>query len=286
MPSISTLVTDLHTLLVGGVEVGDLEWGELGGFFAAATQLHMFDKPRQGGLRLSKIGSPDRKLWYDANTPHIPREKDEPVWRLRSTFGNLTEELLLWLVAKAGHTVTDQQKEVILDGVPGHIDCLIDGVLVDVKSMSPYTFRKFKAGGLFKPGGDPFGYVAQLSAYNQALGLGSESCYWLAMDKSSGELCLRELTELEQICGLTRIKEAREIQAMDAPGPARCYPLEKYGKSGNKALSMNCSWCQHKHDCYSKANNGKGIRTFQYAGGRQIELAVVKRTPRVMEIKV
>lgn len=284
MPSITTLVDDLHALLAGGVEITATDKKLLGANLTEAVGLHMFDKPRLGGLRLSKIGAPDRKLWYDANHPHIPRERDEPIWRLRSTFGNLTEELLLWLVVKAGHIVTDQQKEVTLDGVPGHIDCLIDGVLVDIKSMSPYGFRKFKAGGLFKPGGDPFGYVAQLSAYNQALGFGDQSCYWLAMDKSSGELCLRELTEIEQIDGIARIKEAREIQAMDAPGPARCYPLEKYGESGNKALSMNCVWCQHKHKCYSKANNGKGIRTFQYAGGRQVELAVVKRKPKVAEV--
>ena len=284
MASITTLIDDLHALLAGGVEVGDLEWDELGGFFAAAAQLRMFDKPRQGGLRLSKVGAPDRQLWYEANTPHIPREKDEPIWRLRSTFGNLTEELLLWLVSKAGHTVTDQQKEVFLDGVPGHIDCLIDGVLVDIKSMSPFGFRKFKAGGLFKPGGDPFGYVAQLSCYNEALGLQDESAYWLAMDKSSGELYLRELTSIEQIDGMARIKEAREVIAQTGEGPPRCYPLVNEGKSGNKALSFNCTWCQHKHDCYSKANDGKGIRTFQYAGGRQLELAVVKKTPRVPEV--
>lgn len=284
MPSINTLVPDLHALLAGGVDMTDEDVAILRATLPEAVGLHMFDTPRQGGLRLSKIGSPDRKLWYEANRPHIPRERDEPIWRLRSTFGNLTEELLLWLVTKAGHVVTDQQKEVFLDGVPGHIDCKIDGVLTDVKSMSPFGFRKFKAGGLFKPGGDPFGYVAQLSAYNQALGTGDQSAYWLAMDKSSGELCLKELTELEQICGLTRIKEAREVVAQKGKGPARCYPLVKEGKSGNKALPINCVWCQHKHDCYSKANNGKGIRTFQYAQGRQTDLAVVKRMPRVPEV--
>ncbi len=284
MKSITTLVDDLHALLRGGVEITPEDEAHLAKSLPEAIGLHMFDAPRSGGLRLSKVGSPDRKLWYEANTPHIPRERDEPIWRLRSTFGNLTEELLVWLVRKAGHTVTDQQKEVFLDGVPGHIDCLIDGVLVDIKSMSPFGFRKFKAGGLFKPGGDPFGYVAQLSCYNEALGTADQSAYWLAMDKSSGELCLKELTEIEQIDGLARIKEAREVISQTGQGPARCYPLVNEGKSGNKALSFNCTWCQHKHDCYSKANNGKGIRTFQYAGGRQLELAVVKRTPKVMEV--
>ena len=95
MPSITTLVADLHALLSGGVEITPDDAAHLSTVLPEAVGLHMFDKPRQGGLRLSKIGSPDRKLWYEANTPHIPRERDEPEWRLRSTFGNRTDELLL-----------------------------------------------------------------------------------------------------------------------------------------------------------------------------------------------
>ena len=50
----------------------------------------------------------------------------------------------------------DQEKEVEVDGVRGHIDCLIDGWLVDVKSCSQGAFPKFKDGDVFT--NDPFAY--------------------------------------------------------------------------------------------------------------------------------
>ena len=247
--------------------------------WAAREQLGVRDRDATSPLRLSRVGMPNRRLWYEAKNPADIEEEED--WRLRAAFGGITEELLLWLCVKAGHLVERRQEEVDLGGVKGHIDCIIDGVLVDVKSASSYGFRKFKYGDIYKD--DPYGYIAQLSTYNQALGFQNQSAYWLVMDKSLGDLLLVELTEVEQINGLERIEEAKRIIAMKGTGPERCYPLEPVGKSGNKALGKMCSWCPHKHDCYSKANDGKGLRTFQYANG-PLDLAVITKEPRVPEI--
>ena len=59
-------------------------------------------------------------------------------------FGDILEELLLFLAKEAGHTVTGQQDTLSISGVNGHRDAIIDGRLVDVKSASSYSFRKFK----------------------------------------------------------------------------------------------------------------------------------------------
>ena len=40
------------------------------------------------------------------------------------------------LASISGHKVTQQQKQVEVEGVKGHQDCFIDGVLVDCKSAS------------------------------------------------------------------------------------------------------------------------------------------------------
>ena len=120
-----------------------------------------------GKLRLSAVGREDRKLWYDYKG--YGKEKLTTDLKIRFCLGHILEAFVLLLAREAGHTVEDCQKEVTVSGVKGHIDCLIDGELVDVKSASPYGFKKFVDGSLVH-GDDPFGYMYQLSSYGAALG--------------------------------------------------------------------------------------------------------------------
>ena len=64
-------------------------------------------------------------------------------------YGDLIEQLLVLLVKTAGYKVTDQQKKIINNGVVGHTDGKINGVVVDYKSASPHSFNKFKNGSIF-----------------------------------------------------------------------------------------------------------------------------------------
>ena len=57
-------------------------------------------------------------------------------------FGDIVEEVVLFLARAAGHEVTDEQKEIEINGVRGHIDGRVDGLPVDVKSASSYSYRK------------------------------------------------------------------------------------------------------------------------------------------------
>ena len=95
----------------------------------------------KGRMRLSAVGREDRKLWYEYQGYDRPNLTTSN--RMRCGFGHVLEALILLLVREAGHTVEDCQKKVTVNGVDGHIDCVIDGELVDVKSASPYGFKKF-----------------------------------------------------------------------------------------------------------------------------------------------
>ena len=61
-----------------------------------------------------------------------------------------------------------KQKEIDIEGIKGHMDCKIDDIVVDVKSASGFSFSKFRQGILRED--DPFGYIAQLTAYEEAEG--------------------------------------------------------------------------------------------------------------------
>src|SRR6478609_9281646 len=117
-------------------------------------------------LRFSALGKPDCQQWFSKHEPEAA-EKMPPKAYMKFLFGDVLEILLLFLTKEAGHEVTHEQFEVDVDSVKGHMDCCIDGVPVDVKSASPFSFQKFASETVIFD--DPFGYVAQLSGYAHAL---------------------------------------------------------------------------------------------------------------------
>ena len=205
-------------------------------------------------------------------------EKLTPSTRIKFLYGYILEELLLLFASVAGHKVEEQQKEVVLEGVTGHQDAIIDGVLVDCKSASGRGFIKFKNHNLIND--DPFGYIAQISAYAEANGV--DKAAFLAIDKSTGEICLTELNSMEMINAGYRVKQVKKIvERNDIPN--KCYPSVPDGKSGNHRLSVGCIYCRHKKLCWSDANQGKGIRVFNYANGKRY-LVQVGKEPEVEEL--
>ena len=153
------------------------------------------EKPRTTrNLRLSSIGRPTRQLWYDKNSKEEPRPL-EPSTRIKFLYGHILEDLLILFCKLAGHKVTDQQKQVDVEGIKGHQDCMIDDVLVDCKSASGRSFEKFAKKTLYSD--DPFGYIAQISAY--AEGNGVDEAAFLAIDKQHGHICLTPVHSLEMI---------------------------------------------------------------------------------------
>jgi len=227
-----------------------------------------------GKLRLSAVGREDRKLWYDYKG--YGKEKLTTDLKIRFCLGHILEAFVLLLAREAGHTVEDCQKEVTVSGVKGHIDCLIDGELVDVKSASPYGFKKFVDGSLVH-GDDPFGYMYQLSSYGAALG--KEQGYFLAIDKSGGGMTLLNVP-LDTVDPAERINYLKDTLPDDEP-PPKCYP-EVEEASGNRKLGFNCKFCDFKVECWKDANNGTGLRKYNYSRGPEY-FTHISKEPRVEE---
>ena len=97
-----------------------------------------------GVLRMSILGKPARQLWYDKYSPKETKEYDASN-NLKFLYGHIIEHLLLYLTELAGHKVEDRQMKVKVDDVKGHIDAKVDGEICDVKSASPFSFKKFKS---------------------------------------------------------------------------------------------------------------------------------------------
>ena len=282
MKKIDTIVEDIYSLFEKkNEELTEKEVDKCIDDFASSVKVHVKDflkqmpqdKPR---LRLSTIGRPDRQLWYDFKKPH--NEPLAPSTRIKFLYGYILEELLIMLASISGHKVTQQQKQVEVEGVKGHQDCFIDGVLVDCKSASGRGYAKFKYNNLASD--DPFGYLPQISAY--AEGNGVDEAGFLVINKSTGELCYTKVHSLEMINAKDRVKKIKEVVNSNTP-PEKCYSAVPDGKSGNYKLDTACVYCNYKFDCWSDANDNKGLRVFNYSTGKRY-FTKVEKEPNVDEV--
>ena len=230
----------------------------------------------EGKLRMSSIGKPARQLWYDKHSPKDRKNEDTGL-NLKFLYGHIIEHLVLYLAELAGHNIKDQQRKVEVSGVSGHIDSIIDGEVCDVKSASPFSFKKFQSGEIV--GDDPFGYHAQLSGYETAMG--TKAGGFLVVDKSSGDICFYKPEDMAKPNVKSLIKNLRTTLEQDTP-PEKCYEF-KTEKNGNKTLATGCMFCPHKWECHSDTNDGKGLRVFKYSN-KNVMLADVVKQPLVEEI--
>jgi hypothetical protein len=274
MKTIDTLVEDVYQLLENGTKRPNQEY--LFGMGSAIMegvrrQLWSSTSDRKPTLRMSNLGKPcNRALWYDLKGTHDP-EPLTPQTKLKFMVGDVVEAVILYLVKEAGHTVEDQQKEVEIDGIRGHIDARIDGMLTDVKSSSSFGMKKFKNGTL--PDDDPFGYISQMSGYANALG--DKEGTFLAFDKSSGELATYTHSDMEDTSD--KIATVRAALAEDEP-PKRGFRSveDRYGRT---KVGINCSYCSHKKECWKDEDINlefKSGRPVWYLGREKKKKAVVK----------
>ena len=240
-------------------------------------------KKRDGRkLRMSNIGRDDRYLWNVYNDV----EKSDDIQGhtyVKFLYGHLIEEMLLFLTKAAGHEVTDEQKKCEVNGITGSMDCKIDGIVTDVKSVSTYGFRKFKDGSLAYD--DPFGYIGQIKGY--AYAEGATKFGWLAMDKQNGHLTYLlydsedtqdPVHDLISYDIKERIDHVKKLVEQPTP-PDVCYEPIADGKSGNRKLAVGCSYCAYKKECWPS------VRAFAYSTGPRY-LIEVHNEPKVQEINI
>jgi hypothetical protein len=284
MKTLDTLIQDIYSSLEGlsSGEALNISEEELDLTLSRMKEsILAWSKPREVEnsfrLRMSNIGRPLRQLWYESkNTsdPHVVSGSTQ----IKFLYGHILEEIVLMLVRMAGHEVTSEQKEVNISGITGHMDCKIDGQVVDVKTASKFSFNKFKDGSLVN--NDPFGYLAQLSGYETAEQ--TKEGGFLVINKESGELCLFRPDDLEKPNVKEKIEKVKAAIAVDTP-PDRCYAPIPEGKKGNMKLPSGCAYCPYKFECYSDANDGDGLRAFRYSNG-PVYFTEVAVEPRVEEI--
>jgi hypothetical protein len=197
---------------------------------------------------------------------------------MKFLYGDILEAIALFLAKEAGHEVSHEQAEVECDGVLGHIDAVIDGHVVDVKTASPFAFKKFVTGSVAED--DPFGYIAQLSGYCNELSLPGA---FFAINKESGGLALCPISDEDIKANPPQTAIDRQRGVLEkSEHPQRFSPIPE-GKSGNMALPVICSYCDVKKSCWSHSNNGIGLRTFIYSRGPKF-LTDVVREPDVFEV--
>ena len=284
--NINTLVEDIYSLFTDKEKVVDITDSALKEL--AEDVVHSVVKSinevrvksdKKENLRLSMIGHPLRKIWY-ANQQSDSKEEEEELKgsdHIKFLYGNILEALLIFLTKVAKHDITDMQKEVKVNGVTGHQDAKIDGNIVDFKSASPFSFKKFKEGSIFTD--DPFGYIYQISSYCEANDIYKGG--FLVIDKVSGELLYCPVPDMEFKNASERISTIRNTLKDGSP-PDRCYDPVPDGKSGNMRLDTGCIYCPYKKQCWSDANNGAGLRKFQYAYSPKY-LVKINNTPNVPE---
>ena len=266
--SIETLIEDIYDLFDKGHDVSEKSKTALGINLASviSERLASYKEKRKQTLRMSNIGKNPLQLWYDINGTHeIP--ETSPQDKFKFLFGDILEALVIFLAKEAGHTVTREQEEVELEGIKGHIDCFIDGELVDVKSTSKYAFGKFLSEKSLRDQ-DSFGYVEQLSGYAQATG--RDSGYFFAVGKEDGRLQLLQLG-IDDV--RPRIKDLKEILSKSEP-PFKCSNDRPIGTSGNRELTYPCTYCNHKEVCWP------GLQRYEYSNGIKY-LTVVAKEPQV-----
>lgn len=276
MASINTLAEDIYKLLEEGTEADLTEEVDAFSFrLASLIKDRLRPKEEKRTLRMSNIGKPDRMLWYECKSD-IPKGDFNGPTYLKFLYGDLIEEIVLFLAEVAGHTVEDRQREVNVDGIVGHIDAVVDGVLIDVKSTSPHSFKKFKDGTLRND--DPFAYIPQLSGYLQ--GTGIEHGGYIAVDKQNGNIAFMPLTEEDEYDVKERIQKIKEVVASEDP-PPRCFSPEPMGKSGNLKLPAGCSYCSFNLECWKDV----GLRKFLYSTG-PVWMTHVEKEPEVPEVSL
>lgn len=280
MKTLATLIADIDKVFAAEHKMSDKNLDDFCNNIKVLIKKRIEDghEKRDNTLRMSKLGKKDRQLYYDIN--HPVEEVLSTSNQIKFMYGDIIEQVVLLLCKEAGHKVEGEQGEIVIDGVVGHRDAIIDGVSVDVKSASKFGFKKFEQGTLFED--DPFGYIGQISSYAKADG--KDEAAFLAVNKESGELCLLPVHAIDMINPVDRIAHLRKVLSSKEAPINKCYEPIPNGKSGNTTLNKNCTYCPHKFKCWTEANNGKGLRSFRYSDGIRHFVNVVEE-PRVEEVK-
>jgi hypothetical protein len=273
MKTIDTLVADMYSVVSGGIPNATSNTN-------VSVSYDKWFTPRgnerdEKVLYFSEVGTPcPRQLWYKYNAPEIATKPDGNLL-LKFFYGDILEELVLNVAESAGHKVEAKQERVLYEVgggwyVRGRIDAVIDGVVVDVKSVTKYSEEKFK-GGLVD---DPFGYYQQLNGY--AAALNNDTAGFVTIQKELGHINYYPI-QVDKGFFAQQADFAVETVTSNIAEIPRLEAVPQSKTSKNKKLCTACSYCSFKGECWPE------MRTFLYSNGPEFLVEVVD-VPRVMEV--
>lgn len=273
--SIYTLIPDIQELVTKKGWFNDQLAEEFAGSVSKRMQLQYGEHTYTPSLRLSQMGPRCPKAVWHSVHDYESREALQAWAEVKYSFGHIVEALAITLAKAAGHTVEGEQDELVLDGIVGHRDCVIDGRVVDVKSSSSIGFQKFKSSQYELV--DTFGYLDQLDGYvvasaDDPIVKVKDKGYILAIEKQMGHMVLYEHTVRSQQIK-SRVASYKSIVSLRAPPPCEC-GTRSQGQSGNIELDIRASYNPYKYCCFPR------LRTFLYAGGPVYLCKVVKHPTR------
>jgi len=285
--TIDTLVEDIYHVLRETTDAGLLDTTKFGDAMGKHLNRALSSREQtrdEGKLYASEYGdSCHRKLWYKIHTPDIG-ESLQPHTRFKFLYGDVLETIVLELAKQAGHAVELEQERIEVPITPsggvvtGRLDAVIDGEMVDVKSMSTYAFNKLKADGGLRASNDSFGYRWQVGLYDSAV-TRKGVAYILGIDKQNGHIGLFPVLDLPAKDAIARKLASAyvDVYENEEPPPRGHAPLPE-GASGNEKLDIPCSYCSFKWECWPT------LRAFAYSRGPTF-LTKVDKEPKVPELK-
>lgn len=263
LTNIRTLIPDIRRLLASRGEID------------IPMIIHFGERKEKPTLRLSKMGPICPKhLWHSIHTPDLA-EALPPEAIFKFSYGHTIETMAIALAKEAGHEVTGEQDELVVAGIKGHRDCVLDGYIVDVKSCSSRMFEKFVKKTIATD--DPFGYLDQLDGYmvgsveDDLVRVKDVAFIW-AIDKTLGKMVLYE-HRLREDSIRSRIEDHKRVVSSPQPPDCTC-GIVADGKSGNYKLDVKASYSPFKYVCQPRT------RTFLYSDGPRY-LTTVARRPAI-----
>lgn len=119
--------------------------------------------------------------------------------------GDVAEAKFVALWQAYGLVVENLQTKVTWNTVLGHLDCTIDGAVVDCKSANDSNFKRY----LKKP---PDSYLTQVACYAEAVGVPSACLFFY--NKNTSEVGVYYLTVADKVRVLERAKSLVEYAGL------------------------------------------------------------------------
>jgi hypothetical protein len=198
-------------------------------------------------VRASELKECSRKVGFRLmGFPDQPVGENQPWWAVSASTGQNLHQLIDHALQYLGLTKKSEFSVASPSGnLTGRVDHLLEGAVMDVKSVSTDTFKEGAWGDKIP------GYIAQLSAYAAILGVPKGVV--LLLDRGTGRLMDFEW-DIDAVFALSMLDRADFIVA--AVKEREVLPAEEKIKNGGKPTFGCLSFCPFAQLCWKEETTG------------------------------